>query len=89
VLIYQGFISPFSSLGLKTLISCLLRPFGCIILISCEKSGNAFSLKGHDASSIDVLPSDMAGKHYDIADQWGNKKKIKKFNKKCRKLTSK
>lgn len=37
------------------------------VLIACEYSGavrDAFSLKGHEAISCDLLPSDKHGKHY-------------------------
>lgn len=47
------------------------------ILVACEYSGivrDAFTAKGHDATSCDLLPSDTPGKHYqgdvlDILDQ--------------------
>lgn len=47
------------------------------ILVACEYSGvvrDAFTAKGHDVTSCDLLPSDTEGKHYqgsvlDILDQ--------------------
>lgn len=43
------------------------------VLIACEYSGvvrDAFTAKGHDAMSCDLLPSDTPGKHYqgDVRD---------------------
>jgi len=43
------------------------------ILIACEYSGtvrDAFTAKGHDATSCDILPTDKPGKHYqgDVLD---------------------
>ena len=43
------------------------------ILIACEYSGivrDAFTRKGHDAMSCDILPTESEGKHYqgDIFD---------------------
>ncbi len=49
------------------------------ILIACEFSGivrEAFKAKGHDATSCDLLPSEIPGKHYQgdirdiLYDQW-------------------
>lgn len=37
------------------------------VLVACEYSGrvrDAFTRMGHDATSCDILPSDMPGKHY-------------------------
>jgi len=47
------------------------------VLIACEYSGivrDAFTLKGHDATSCDLLPSETEGKHYqgDVFDILGN-----------------
>ena len=46
------------------------------ILVACEFSGtvrDAFSQRGHDAMSVDLLPTDSPGKHYqgDIRDLMG------------------
>lgn len=43
------------------------------VLVACEYSGvvrDAFSSRGHDATSCDTLPTDKAGKHYqgDVRD---------------------
>lgn len=49
------------------------------VLVACEFSGtvrDAFSARGHDAMSCDLLPSDKPGKHYQgdifdiIDDRW-------------------
>jgi len=37
------------------------------VLIGCEYSGivrDAFTARGHDATSCDLLPSETEGKHY-------------------------
>ena len=46
------------------------------ILVACEFSGtvrDAFSQRGHDAMSVDLLPTDSPGKHYqgDVRDLMG------------------
>ena len=52
---------------------------GLKVLIACEFSGTvreAFAKRGHDAWSCDLLPSDVAGQHYQgdvmdlIGDDW-------------------
>lgn len=48
------------------------------VLVACEYSGvvrDAFTTKGHDAYSCDILPSDTKGKHYqrdvrEVLGQW-------------------
>ena len=47
------------------------------VLIACEYSGvvrDAFTARGHDATSCDLLPSETEGKHYqgDVFDILGN-----------------
>lgn len=47
------------------------------VLVACEYSGivrDAFALRGHDAMSCDLLPSETAGWHYtgDVSDVIGN-----------------
>ena len=46
------------------------------VLVACEYSGtvrDAFIAKGHDAMSCDLLPTDVAGPHYqgDVYDLLG------------------
>ena len=43
------------------------------VLVACEYSGivrDAFTKKGHDATSCDILPTESEGKHYqgDVLD---------------------
>ena len=57
----------------------LLRGDEMKILVACEYSGtvrDAFTVKGHDATSCDILPTETDGKHYQgdvrniINDDW-------------------